>query len=345
MRWKRVAWLGCLAPVCGGCFPALHGAHALVAENAVASTEAGIERRISHHARQAWRAVRDQYPRKAFTPEFRDGFLDGYADYLDRGGDAQPPAAPPARYTTNKKYFTPEGHALIRDYFLGFQYGTEVAVATGQRQFLTVPVLVPDGDPILAGPPAEALAPTIPPAAVMPAPPVPLPLPRPAPTSDSPLVPRVPALPPAGPAVPPLPPQSSGIPGYHLPSWGNPAGNRRATALVQHTPAPAAPRPPVERPEPTGSKFSSFPIPVEVLASEPALPVIVPVAGSDPVPLPAAPPPRPEFDVKLPEPPTEVPSLPPHVPTPPMTDELPVLPPNFTVPPPLPANHTDPVRK
>src|SRR4051812_48274557 len=141
MRWKRVACLGCLAPVCGGCLPALHGARDSVAEKLVAPAESAIGHRIHSRARQAWRAVRDQYPRKLFTAEFRDGFLDGYADYLDRGGDAQPPAVPPARYTTNQKYFTPEGHALIRDYFLGFQYGTEVAVATGQRQFLTVPVL------------------------------------------------------------------------------------------------------------------------------------------------------------------------------------------------------------
>ena len=130
MRWKRVAWAGCLAPVLGGCHTAFP-ARALVADAPAAHTEAAIERQIHQHAREAWRAVRAEYPRKAFSPEFRDGFLDGYSDYLDRGGDAGPPAVPPPRYTDNPKYFTPEGHVLVRDYFLGFKYGADVAAATG----------------------------------------------------------------------------------------------------------------------------------------------------------------------------------------------------------------------
>ena len=185
MRWTKVAWMGCLAPMLGGCLGVYHPHRDHVADAIVATTEQGIDREIHKQAREAWLAVRCEFPRKAFTPEFRDGFIDGYTDYLDRGGDAQPPAVPPLRYTQNKKYFTPEGHALVRDYFLGFKYGADVAVATGQRQFLTVPVLIPDrGEPLPVV--SAASVPTIPalsgrdrPVPPLPAAPNALPSPRP----------------------------------------------------------------------------------------------------------------------------------------------------------------------
>jgi hypothetical protein len=267
---------------------------------------------------------------------------------------------PPARYTTNKKYFTPEGHALIRDYFLGFKYGTDVAVATGQRQYLTVPILVPDGDDLVtsAVPAADAIDPTIPPTPVAPIPvtlppaPLPLPIPKPKSNSDSPPVPRVPALPPSMSTVPrPL----SGIPGYHLPAWGNKADDPRAAVMMGTTGVPTlhAPRPMTEKtppvpadPDPGSSKFDLSPTLAAVSTPESALPAIPVVAAPGVGSLPTAPAPRPGFEVKLPEPPAEVPNLPLHAPTPPMTDDdLPIYPPNFTAPPPLPPNHPDPMPK
>jgi len=126
MRWKRIAWSVGLAPFLGGCHTVYHSPHGVVAEHVLAKSDQEITREIHRKALDAWHEVRCEFPRKVFSAEFRDGFLDGYTDYLDRGGDAQPPAVPPPRYTQNKKYFTPEGHLLIRDYFLGFKYGTDV---------------------------------------------------------------------------------------------------------------------------------------------------------------------------------------------------------------------------
>lgn len=143
MRWKWVVRAACLAPMFGGCVGVYHPRDDWAAERGANQFEREIRRTIERRAREAWQEVVRQYSRRQFTPEFRDGFLDGYTDYLDRGGDGQPPAAPPPRYTQNKHYYTPEGHVRLRDYLLGFKYGTDVAVASGQRQFLTVPVLVP----------------------------------------------------------------------------------------------------------------------------------------------------------------------------------------------------------
>lgn len=196
MRWKRVVWAGWLAPALGGCHtPGVPGVPELPSGGLVAHTQAAIEHRIRGDAREAWKTVRAEYPRRCFTAEFRDGFLDGYTDHLDRGGDGTPPAAPPLRYTRHARYFTPEGHVLLKDYFLGFKYGADVAAATGQRQFLTVPVLVPESPavpvpvpvPVTEVPPTPAPAPL--PQAAPPPRPVPLPLPLPTPKSDRPVVP------------------------------------------------------------------------------------------------------------------------------------------------------------
>ncbi len=208
MRLKRVAWAVWVAPALGGCHttgPAV--TPELPSGGLVAHTQAAIEHRIRSDAREAWRAVRAEYPRRAFTPEFRDGFLDGYSDHLDRGGDGTPPATPPLRYTRHARYFTPEGHLLLKDYFVGFKYGADVAAATGQRQFLTVPVLVPDAGPasvVLDAAPVAPTAPVSPASPVPPSdrPPAPLPVPQ--------------ALPVAPPAPSPAPDNRTG---YHTPSW------------------------------------------------------------------------------------------------------------------------------
>jgi hypothetical protein len=331
MRWKRVVWAGWLAPAVTGCHtPGAAVTPDLPSGGLVAHTQAAIEHRIRADAREAWRAVRAEYPRRCFTAEFHDGFLDGYSDHLDRGGDGTPPATPPLRYTRHARYFTPEGHVLLKDYFLGFRYGAEVAAATGRRQFLTVPVLVPDGgptevvEPVAAAPTSDAPVPRPAPAAVPQPPPVPTPQPLPpppqtaAPPAPQPSRPPV-TVPPA--PVPPAAPAGNRV-GFHLPSW-----NRDRSAPAQTAPArPARPT------EPDLSKFGSP-------AAQPALPAADTPAG---VPAPAVPVALPV--VRIPEPPPAVPTLPPSVPTPPAAGDLPVVPPNFDLLPPLPPNHPEPNR-
>ena len=320
MGWKRFAWVGCLAPVLGGCNIAHYTAHNLINAELVHLTQTGIQHEIRSDARAAWQEVRCQYPRRMFTEEFRDGFLDGYADYLDRGGSAQPPAVPPLKYTRHKKYFTPEGHALIKDYFLGFKYGVDVAVATGQRQFLTVPVLLREKDtapPAFNVPPGGAAVPAIPGPGVpnlppAPPPPVtPLPTPRPLPNPPATSAP----VPPDGGKFAPVPPTAG-------PDRPRPAA------------PPSAPLPPAE---PGDSKFTpKRPLDPDLLPSQ-NLPTIPAIPGSESeVSVPA---------IKLPEPPAEVPNLPEGLPTPPIWDDIPVVPPNYNLPPPAPPSFSVPRRK
>jgi hypothetical protein len=267
MRWKRVLWVGWLAPALGGCHtPGVSGVPELPSGGLVGHTQAAIEHRIRGDAREAWKAVRAEYPRRCFTAEFRDGFLDGYTDHLDRGGDGTPPPTPPLRYTRHPRYYTPEGHVLLKDYFLGFKYGADVAAATGRRQFLTVPVLVPDGLPApvpVSVPATEVVVPPapapLPPAATPPAPvPQPQPLPPPAPTPKS-----------DRPVVPPLPPSA----GSKFPDTGAPA-----VAVPVSVPAPRLPEPPAAVP--------SLPAHVPTPPVSDDLPLFRPDHDAPPPPLP-----------------------------------------------------------
>jgi hypothetical protein len=345
MGWKSLAWAGCLAPALAGCgtthFSALRVADDLLA----AHTQRGIEHDLRKDARAAWQCVRTQHPRRAFTAEFHDGFLDGFVDYLDRGGSAQPPAVPPLKYVRNKRYFTPEGQCLVRDYYLGFQYGTDVAIATGRRQFLTVPVLLADGPPTYDPAPAfgDPVAPVVPfmtpprpPGSSQPMPP-PMPLPTPRPVgSDSglnkfgspqaafgdPLEPddEPPVTTPKPksdvPAVKPLPPSGTKFPPLLMPPDPD-------LLPVPYPPVPTLPVPPLPVPDP----------------DKPELPVPPGSGGLFPGAAPVG------LRVNLPAPPDEVPTLPAGVPTPSILDDIPVVPFQFVSPPPLPPTLPTPSRK
>ena len=129
MGWKSVAWASCLVPVLAGC----GAVHNLTTGTRSAPTRSAFEYDPRTGAGTAWAAVRARHPQRAFSDEFRDGFQAGYVDHLDRGGDARPPAVPPADYAHYKKYQTLEGDGLVRDYYLGFQYGIDVAASGGRR--------------------------------------------------------------------------------------------------------------------------------------------------------------------------------------------------------------------
>lgn len=319
MRWKRVAWAGCLVPAVGGCSVGVHAARDAAAETRAAHAGRGVDRAIRQAAREAWAAVVAEHSRRAFCAEFRDGFLDGYADYLDRGGDGSPPAAPPVRYATNPKYLTPEGHALIRQYFLGFRYGADVAIASGRRHYFTVPVLIPDD----SGPPVEV---------------VPAPAPDPAaPVATAPPPPKDADPLPAPRKVPP-----GLLPEAQLPGWATaPAPAPTLWPATKPDPRPhlksdapaAKPAKPPAVPEVGPSKFVSHPIGVEPDGPSPVLP--------PPLPVVPAPPDRVPVGVKLPPPPAEVPTLPDRGGLP-ILDPLPAVPPNTAESVPVPAYRPDP---
>lgn len=147
MRWRTAILVG-LAPLTGCTTLGRTAFHNVAYESHLQHGDAKIVKQLREDARLALREVSCQHPRKTFTDEFRDGFIDGYVDYLNNGGPALPPAVAPTRYRKSS-YFTVEGHALVRDYFLGFKYGCDVAVATGRRPIYTTPVVISEEVPVV----------------------------------------------------------------------------------------------------------------------------------------------------------------------------------------------------
>ena len=160
--WREILILVCLGSL-AGCSLQRTTAHNLGFEHHLRRGDNSLEREIRADAHAALRQLCGKHDRKSFSQEYELGFSDGYFDFLDRGGPVQPPPLPPTSLR-RKKYLTAEGQAKVRDYFLGFQYGGQIAESTGRREFLTVPIVLSE-------------APVPPPLniTVLPSPPEPLP--------------------------------------------------------------------------------------------------------------------------------------------------------------------------
>jgi hypothetical protein len=245
MRGSYVVVVGCLAPL-GGCHLFHNAARVVVNEPIQYLDEHHFEKQLRKDARHAWAEVCRQYPKRSFTDDFVEGFCDGYVDYLDNGGTAQLPATPPIRYRRTK-FLSPEGHERIRQYFLGFKYGMDVAIDTGCRTFLTYPVLLPEMPPpidpniTVLPPPPDTSAPL-------------LPLPRPVPPGGG-----------TDPKSPPKDPDPSGKGGDKDPPPPEPVSvpipipevtdGAKPPAGVVPPPDPPRPRPSFPAAAPTGPLF------------------------------------------------------------------------------------------
>lgn len=247
MTLRALVILGCLAPL-SGCHLATNIARNAYNEPAEIRDEYKLVRKLRHEGKAAFAEVKRQYPRRSFSHDFESGFVDGYLDYLDRGGKAEMPPAPPLRYR-RERYMNPEGHAQIRDYFLGFKYGMDVAIATGCRPFYTVPILVAEHGEL---PPLNITVLPPPPDANAPIPKLgsPLPLPQEAkPGTGTPPAPTATPAPTQTPTPVPTPglgnpvapmPGGSSVP---IPPGAVPTPNPPAGTPAPKTPPPGNPGP------------------------------------------------------------------------------------------------------
>ncbi|MGL4555770.1 MAG: hypothetical protein ACRC33_31770, partial [Gemmataceae bacterium] len=121
---------------------------------------------IAHkHAKAAWNEVAPSVRPGECPEDYKCGFLDGFIDFLDAGGDGEPPLVPPFRYRLTK-HMTPAGAKAVESWFSGFRHGSSAARASGKRESILVQ---------LSGPAVAAAEPAPPPRS--PAPPPQLPRP------------------------------------------------------------------------------------------------------------------------------------------------------------------------
>jgi hypothetical protein len=246
MRRAALVLAGCGVALTG-CRLAHSVAHTLVNE----PIEYLDEKKVTAHLRKDGRKLLREWcghHNRAVSEDFEDGFEDGYADYLEHGGVATPPAVPPPKYRRSH-FLNPDGHARVRDYFAGFQAGVDMAAASGRREYLTVPILIPD--PAAEQPvnvrqtPLEQCRPTVPP----PPPPASEVLPPPRPTEQPTAGLSAPARPLVGPSlpvntqvveVPPLPPAEVPPPKSATPAFDPPPEAGRPAPLELLPPNPPA---------------------------------------------------------------------------------------------------------
>jgi hypothetical protein len=189
-----------------GCQLFLNAKHNLHNEPVQGCNNVSLTKQTIAYAKEAWAAYGGERPTSIEIIDFERGFIDGFADYLDRGGSGEPPAVPPLHYRRNR-YLTPEGQVAVQHYFAGFAAGAQEAKGSGIRQTLLVQIALP---PNAGGPtrPSDELA--VPPTRIeLPppreVPPMPLELgPAPAP-APAPKAPEQPAPDLGGLILPPMP--------------------------------------------------------------------------------------------------------------------------------------------
>jgi hypothetical protein len=103
--------------------------------------------------RKIWAETCREAPNQPYPHDFAHGFVEGYVDYLDAGGNGEPPLAAPFCYRL-LKYKSPAGVQAAEAWFAGFRYGASVAQASGLRNVILVP---------LSGPITPAVRPPLPP--------------------------------------------------------------------------------------------------------------------------------------------------------------------------------------
>ncbi len=171
---RRQGVLLALALVAGttGCSSFLETAARNLTELPIQSCdEVRLHLRNSHRADEAWDQVRQDFPGQCWSKDYARGFKDGYADYLDYGGNGEPTATPPFIYRLHP-YQTPDGLRAIEDWYAGFRHGAALARPSGYREALVIPLSsppinaverYPSLDPPLPGPvEAPGTLPTVP---------------------------------------------------------------------------------------------------------------------------------------------------------------------------------------
>lgn len=320
MRRQTIACLLGLLPLATGCTVYRQINDNLHYETKLFKSVEKQECNIEKDSEELLKIIAGKHPHKVFSCDFRDGFKDGYRDFLIYGGPCRPPAAPPPKYRT-AKYLTPHGHCEVRDYFLGFQYGVECADSTGRRQFFTLPILVTDPTPpppldiVVLPEPPEGLS-TDKKKEVTPAPMTPVPAPAPKVESPKTEIPKAMPMPEAPKPMTPVP--TTPVPATPPPATPKPM-TPAPTTPVPTTPIPMTPVPTTPVPTPKAEpKYDPIPKPVDPPKVDP--PVPKPTTQVIPVPAPT---------LTVPAVPASNPSAIPLVPTMPSVSLAPAMTPTI----------------
>ena len=153
-RWLHALLIA--APVSAyGCSFAANMRENMIISPLYAATESVDHHRHMQMGREAFAEMAGAYPEYEYSCDYRRGFVDGFADYLDFGGTGEPPVVPPPIYRI-ARYETPTGLAMMEDWTCGFRHGAATAKMSGLRDLAVVPIY---RGPAYAYPPPESFPP------------------------------------------------------------------------------------------------------------------------------------------------------------------------------------------
>ncbi len=89
-------------------------------------------------AEAAWQQICAAGAGTFFSQDYAHGFKDGFAEYLFRGGDGEPPLVAPLRYR-DARYQNEAGYRAVQDWFAGYRHGAAMARDSGARRWIVGP--------------------------------------------------------------------------------------------------------------------------------------------------------------------------------------------------------------
>ncbi len=98
-----------------------------------------INFKIKGWAGKAWRETVKDSPDQHYSADYEKGFKEGFRDYVEFGGCGEPPAVPTLCYRS-AIFRTPAGQQAIQDWYDGFRHGSHVAMESGLRETILVPL-------------------------------------------------------------------------------------------------------------------------------------------------------------------------------------------------------------
>jgi hypothetical protein len=143
MRLKSVVFIIGLCAANAGCSSFCQNSLRNLIEFQV-ETEDNFRVFLRNHqlAEAAWKQVLKSYPEGQYSVDYARGYKAGFADYLEHGGNGEPPPVPPFRYRLSA-YQTPEGYRAILEWNAGFRHGGVEARRSGFRDTIVLPLASP----------------------------------------------------------------------------------------------------------------------------------------------------------------------------------------------------------
>ncbi|HEV3385573.1 MAG TPA: hypothetical protein VG097_12220 [Gemmata sp.] len=91
-----------------------------------------------HQAEKAWSEYQNTTG-QCCTDPYHKGFVEGFVDYVQAGGNGEPPYLPPFRYRLTP-FRSTEGVSAVEDWYAGFRQGAAIAKGSGLRELSYVPL-------------------------------------------------------------------------------------------------------------------------------------------------------------------------------------------------------------